>query len=268
MIYDDILDAPSVTRKQLTQVVSGIQKVLDDNLIGIYLHGSLAMGCFNPERSDIDLLVVTERDLAIEEKRPLIELLLQFSGAPHPIEISFLHREDLDPWEYPTLFDLHFSEEWRDRYTRELASGTWQQWNEPPRPRDPDLAAHVTIVRHRGICLVGLPINEVFPTVPREHYLDSILADLKWGLQRLADNPMYGILNACRVYWYVRDSQICSKAEAGQWALGLPSELLPDEHKASVAQALALYRGERHEASFDQASLARFADRVRRLIKG
>ena len=34
------------------------QDILGDNLCGIYLHGSLAFGCFNWAKSDIDFLVV------------------------------------------------------------------------------------------------------------------------------------------------------------------------------------------------------------------
>lgn len=35
--------------------------ILKGNLAGIYVHGSLAFGCFCFERSDIDFLVVTKR---------------------------------------------------------------------------------------------------------------------------------------------------------------------------------------------------------------
>ena len=34
------------------------KSVLGKNLIGIYLHGSLVFGCFNPKKSDIDLILV------------------------------------------------------------------------------------------------------------------------------------------------------------------------------------------------------------------
>lgn len=42
------------------------RSILGDNLAGIYLHGSAAMGCFNALRSDVDLLVVVKRDMADE----------------------------------------------------------------------------------------------------------------------------------------------------------------------------------------------------------
>ena len=44
-------------------VIQG-RKILGDNLTGIYLHGSAAMGCFNPKESDIDLLVVVKDALS------------------------------------------------------------------------------------------------------------------------------------------------------------------------------------------------------------
>lgn len=36
---------------------------LSQSLVGIYLHGSLAMGCFTPQQSDIDLLVIVKEKL-------------------------------------------------------------------------------------------------------------------------------------------------------------------------------------------------------------
>lgn len=40
-------------------LVRQIKSVLADNLEGLYLKGSLALGDFNPETSDVDLLVIT-----------------------------------------------------------------------------------------------------------------------------------------------------------------------------------------------------------------
>jgi len=43
--------------KLLESFVERNKEILEDSLVGIYLHGSAAMGCFNPAKSDIDLLV-------------------------------------------------------------------------------------------------------------------------------------------------------------------------------------------------------------------
>ena len=43
-----------------SEFVARFQNILKENLVGVYLHGSAVMGCFNPAKSDIDLIVVTE----------------------------------------------------------------------------------------------------------------------------------------------------------------------------------------------------------------
>ena len=40
------------------------KRILRDNLIGVYLHGSLVMGCFNPQKSDIDLIIVIDKPIS------------------------------------------------------------------------------------------------------------------------------------------------------------------------------------------------------------
>ncbi len=46
-----------------TVIISFVEKakeILQDNLVGVYLHGSAVMGCYNPAKSDIDLIVVVK----------------------------------------------------------------------------------------------------------------------------------------------------------------------------------------------------------------
>ena len=43
-------------------LIAGSQEALGDNLVGVYLCGSLALGDFDPEKSDVDALVVCVRD--------------------------------------------------------------------------------------------------------------------------------------------------------------------------------------------------------------
>ena len=47
--------------KLINEFTEQSRKILKENLTGIYLHGSSVMGCFNPEKSDIDLIVVVDR---------------------------------------------------------------------------------------------------------------------------------------------------------------------------------------------------------------
>jgi predicted nucleotidyltransferase len=130
--------------------------ILKDNVMGIYLHGSLAMGCFNPIRSDIDLLVNTHRQIHVEERHLLVNELLALSGSPFPIEVSFLKINDLKPFQFPTPFELHYSEFWRDRFLKDTPSTILEQTN----ICDPDIAAHLMVTQKRGICLFSVLFSQ------------------------------------------------------------------------------------------------------------
>lgn len=68
----------------LDQAVDLFKEELGDNLVGIYLHGSLAMGCFNPDTSDIDLLLVVADKLTRDHMRRLAKKIITFhDGMPN-----------------------------------------------------------------------------------------------------------------------------------------------------------------------------------------
>lgn len=213
------------TARQLDQFVDSLCEIGGENLLGVYLHGSLAMRCFQPGRSDLDLLVLLAQPLTPEQRRACAQMLLQLSGAPSPIEISFLHRRQFEPWRRPTPFDFHFSEAWRTAIADDLATGAWERWGDTERV-DEDLAAHFTVALRRGVVLWQARNAPPFPQPPWEDYLHSIIDDLLWARRQLAkagrenrdDNGVYLILNACRVWAAVSDRLVLSKAEGATWA--------------------------------------------------
>lgn len=98
---------PEPIQTQINTLVERLQLIIGDNFAGIYLHGSLAMGSFNPRHSDIDLLVVTREGMTVETKREIAQFLLVSSQSPAPIEISFLVEEQIHPFRHPLPYDLH-----------------------------------------------------------------------------------------------------------------------------------------------------------------
>ena len=78
---------------------------------------------------------------------------------------------------------------------------------------DKDLAAHFTIIKACGIVLYGAGINEVFADVPRDKYIDSIWADIEGARAEILENPVYIILNLCRVAAFLKDNLILSKKQ-------------------------------------------------------
>lgn len=151
-----------VIQSEVKTLRTELQRLLGQNLLGIYLHGSLALGGFQPSRSDTDVIVVTAQRMDLESKRRCIELLLRISMKPCPLVIRFLVEQDLFPFQQPLPCDLHYSEIWLESYQQDLRTGTWKHWNKRAQ-RDPDLTLHLTVLHHSGICLYGKPIAEVLP---------------------------------------------------------------------------------------------------------
>ncbi|CAI9387567.1 hypothetical protein BACSP_02034 [Bacillus sp. T2.9-1] len=227
----------------------GIRDILNDDFVGFYLHGSLAMGGFNPKSSDIDVLVVTNKLMKVEQKRNLAQFFLNYSNSPYPIEISFLNKEQLMDWQHPCPFDFHYSEYWRKRYEDDLLRNTDIFIKDVN--TDPDLAAHITIINHRGICIEGKPVNEVFPLIPKTDYVSSIIGDYQECLGNIVEDPIYCSLNLIRVYWYLKEGVISSKQEAGNWGL----MALPQELRITIRKVVDIYANNKDTCSFDEDKL-------------
>ena len=86
------------------------QRVLGENLVGFYLHGSLALGGFNPARSDVNIVAVTKQEMDREVKRTLVSLLLRLSRMPCPVSIHFLAQHNIFPFQHPLPYDLYYDE--------------------------------------------------------------------------------------------------------------------------------------------------------------
>lgn len=241
---------PSNIRDFVQELQISISEILKDDVTGFYLHGSLAMGGFNPNSSDIDISVVTNNRIRLEQKRNLARVFLNYSGSPYPIEISFLNRNQLMNWEHPCLYDFHYSEYWRTRYEEELVNNTNKYINDDIHS-DEDLAAHITIINHRGICLMGRPINEVFPDIPKSDYISSIINDYQDCLTNIEDDPIYCSLNILRVYWYLKEGVISSKVEAGNWGM----KNLPENIAETVRKVNDSYQSENNSISFKKEEL-------------
>nr|WP_281271895.1 aminoglycoside adenylyltransferase domain-containing protein [Oceanobacillus bengalensis] len=228
----------------------GVTGIITDDLLGFYLHGSLAMGGFNPKSSDIDILVITNSSMKMEDKRNLAQFFLHQSNSPYPIEISFLHIEQLRNWQHPCPYDFHYSEFWRERYESDLLKGTYNYFSEDLHV-DTDLAAHITIINHRGICIDGEPIKKVFPSVPKSDYLSAIISDYQECIENIEEDPIYCSLNLIRVFWYLKEGVISSKQEAGIWGL----KTLPHELEITIRKVVNSYADRKDTYSFEKDEL-------------
>lgn len=224
----------------LEQIEAEAGTIFQDCLVGVYVHGSLAFGCFHWEKSDLDFIVVTRTVPALEQKAAFIQALLRMDKdcPPKGLEMSVVLEQHCKNFEYPTPFELHFS----NCHKAECSSPqAIKGYCERMKGTDYDLAAHFTVIRETGLVLCGREIPQVFGEVPREAYLDSLQRDLRDAEKEGFANPMDYILNLCRVLAYMRKDYILSKEQGGVWGL----KHLPGEYRAVIQAALDCYRSEK-----------------------
>lgn len=222
---------------ELLQRINDIyQRILAHKLVGIYVHGSLAFGCFNWWQSDIDFLAVVRTTLCQSEKEAIISALLDLEQdcPPKGLEMSVVLADVCCPFIYPTPYELHYSNAHTARFRADLSGYCRTMCG-----TDRDLAAHITITNQVGFALCGPTVEEVFAPIPRQYYVDSILSDIAHADEEIDAAPVYCILNLCRVAAYLEGGLILSKQQGGEWGL----IHLPDMYGALIQDALAAYSG-------------------------
>ena len=216
----------------LNVLLPAVQAILGNRFVGLYLHGSLAYGGFNPETSDIDFLVVTDRSLpgglfpALKELHAgLFASELAWSqkleGAYLPKQT--LHRHDPAHAPVPWLgVDGHFA--------LETPGSDWiiQRW----------------ILREKGLIISGPPLAGLIDPVNRDALRQAVLGSLREWWSPPFPSPerfqssgyqAYAILTMCRSLYVLEHGRIASKPEAARWAM----EKLADPWRALVSAAAA-----------------------------
>lgn len=217
--------------------VSLLKKHLGENLKGIYLHGSLAMGSLYPPKSDIDIIAVVYHNLPPEQAEGLNVDIAHYNKK-RPIygyiEFCLINADTAGDVPDKIPYILHYSSSWHER----ILSGEVVYVDNMT---DIDLSAHLTVLKNRGICLYGGAIDEVFGEVNWDAFVFAVTDDLKWIIddENICESPYYAILNICRVLQILTDknNRCLSKDEGGQWGL----VNLPAEYRELIQKALDAY---------------------------
>jgi streptomycin 3"-adenylyltransferase len=255
------MDDRGSSTRQLDAIVDLVREVLGPTIVGAYLTGSAVMGGLKA-RSDLDVLVVTGRSTTHGEKQRLTDGLLAISnrdgipGFERPVELTIGVQSGLRPWRYPPPMDFQYGEWLRERFERgEL---------EPQKPINPDLAIFLTGVLHASRPLIGPTAADVLDPVPAADLrramtdeLPSLLADLDTDTRNI-------VLTLARIWVTLVTGEIRSKDAAAAWAL----TRLPEEHRAVLARARAIYLGDEDERWDDLRDRLRpFAEHVLNSIR-
>ena len=91
-------ELPPDISAQIGSVVEVWKKHLGDQLVGVYLHGSIALGAFSPDSGDIDILIVVNCSLSPEMRLDIVSDIILLDKKPRPLEMSAVRLCDLENW--------------------------------------------------------------------------------------------------------------------------------------------------------------------------
>lgn len=226
----------------LSKIANVSQELLSDNLVGIYLHGSLATGCFNPEKSDIDLLAVVGSTITKETLDAYLDALKAID-TDKMIDLHIIEKKHCDPFVYPTPYLL--------AYSKRNENGDFFG-------ESCDIAADISVIRTYGSVIYGKDIADVFAEIVKEDYIDSILYRIENAREDVFTNTCHTILDLCTVSAYLKDGLILSRKAGGKWAM----KTLSKKYYSLLASALAEYTSTQNDdaAQISASDAFEFAD--------
>jgi hypothetical protein len=191
------------------EVARRVRLALGDRLVGVWLVGSLALGDFEPGRSDIDIQAVATGPAPLDERRQLAGQLAH-DALPVPsrgLEFVLYARPDLALPGGP-------------RFSLNLNTGPGMDHHIAfDAGDDPGFwfTIDVDIARSTAVPLIGPPAGEVFPTLPREVVAAAVLEGLDWWTTH-SGTTTQTLLSACRSWAWATDGRWRSKSDSARWA--------------------------------------------------
>src|SRR3990167_7541115 len=195
-----------------------LEKILGDQLVGLYLTGSLTYGDFDRESSDIDFLAVLTRTLSKDQLEKLKGMHSQI-GKSEPtwakrLEGSYITKSMLASTERP-------------KEPRPYVNGG--KVSESRYGNEWILNLHV--IYERGITLLGTDVKELFPKINIDIVRQASKKDLHDDWEPKLDDPApftrkdydsshlqaYAVLTMCRALYRAKNDDVASKRVASGW---------------------------------------------------
>jgi hypothetical protein len=202
----------------LTELLTAVPTILNEQFVGMYLDGSLALGDFDEETSDIDFVVVTAAELPEEMMQALVAMhgrighmnskwARDLEGAYIPL--AALRRYDPANATHPYI----------DRGDCQLR---WEHL-------EMDWVIHRHILHHAGLTLAGPPIQTLVDPVLPDELRQAVIGLFNFWWLPMSQEPAqlveegnrrYAILTMCRMLYTLAHGAVISKPAAARWALG------------------------------------------------
>lgn len=218
---------PTQVSALLRELTARLPAILGGNLVGIYLYGSLTQAAFKPERSDVDLIVVTERDMSDAQLRRL-GAWLGGAAESNPwvsrLQMLFLIKtEVLTMNSRACLYQF-------GRLKRGGSDGNPIIWMN---------------VLECGVVLFGPRPESFVPAITPEILFQALEREVGYLREEISLKPesewrdvpsyrAYAVLTVCRILYSFRKGKIVSKQRAARWAF----KHLPEEWNEIILQAL------------------------------
>lgn len=222
---------PQEVIDMLTAVLPSMHEALGDNLMGVYLRGSLAMGDFDPVTSDLDFFAVTERPV---------------SEAAFTVLVAMHARLDVLPNHYAGQLEGPYIDRCAARRFRPgeryptIGRGEALAWHE----HGYNWVLERWMVREHGITVLGPnPKTLIDPVASNELRTAARLRmrdwdawanrpdDPEWLLPR--NHKAYVVETMCRALYTLVCGELASKPRAVAWAL----DTLPEPWRSTVERS-------------------------------
>jgi len=206
-------------REALNIFVDEVAAELKENLVGIYLVGSIASGDFDLD-SDVDFLVVTNTELTEANMKPLQDIQTRIHEidcypAKH-LEGSYISINDLNDWSIVGKKKLYYFDNGNTTYEMSTHDNQWHvRW----------------ILRERGITLIGQKPETILQAIPPDKLSNEIKASMFQVKSYFEDeinrplsffNSRFGqpfvVLTYCRMLHTLHTGTVQSKKAGAQWA--------------------------------------------------
>lgn len=206
-------------REVLSTFVNEISSELADNLIGVYLVGSIATGDFDLD-SDVDFIVLTSTALTETNIKSLQEIQVKINNidcypAKH-LEGSYISIYDLTNWDTVGEKELYYFDNGSTSFEQSIHDNKWHvRW----------------ILRERGVTLIGQRPETIMPSIPLSELSNEIKTTMLQDMKAFEDeinrprsfwNSRFGqsfaVLTFCRMLHTLNSGTVQSKKAAVEWA--------------------------------------------------